>query len=167
MMVNMTLDGIECPIHRPLDNATQQQYYSGKKKQHTIKYEIGIQLTSGKIVWMAGGDPGSVHDLEVSRACGVIGKLLPGEMILADKAYIGEDCFLHPFKPATTEEEQAFNSTISSIRETVEHTIGRIKLFQFTQHKWRHHLDLHIIAFKVLCHVLNIELEFHPVHKLD
>ena len=73
--------------------------------------------------------------------------------MLADKGYVGEECFLHPFRPATTDEEREYNAIISSICETVEHTIGRVKVFQFTQQKWRHNLDLHPIAFKVICHM--------------
>ncbi len=166
MTVNMTLDGFECPIERPLDNEIQQHYYSGKKKRHTIKYEIGVQIISGKVVWLAGDAPGSVHDLQMARSFSLITLLLPGEKVLADKAYIGENCFIHPFKPATTEEEKKFNTKISSIRETVEHTIGRIKLFQFLKQQWRHDLDLHPVAVKVVCHALNIELHSYPIHKL-
>ena len=166
MVLNMTLDGFECPIEQPWDNEIQHQYYSRKKKRHTIKYEIGIQLTSGKIVWLVGGTPGSVHDLSMTRHFGLIPLLLPGEMVLADKAYIGEACFVCPFKGVITNEQAEFNSIISSIRETVEHTIGRIKLFQFLKQQWRHHVDLHPIATRVVCHALNIELEFYPIHKL-
>ena len=63
-------------------------------------------------------------------------------MILVDRGYIGESCFLQPFKPAISNEEKEFNSTISSIYETIKHTIERIKIFQFTQHKSN---------FKVIC----------------
>ncbi len=164
-IVNMTLDVTECLIHRPSDNIIQRLYYSGKTRKHTIKYEIGIQLQTGKIIWLSGGTPGSVHDLTIVRNSGLISNLLPGEMVLADKAYIGETCFLHPIKPAITNEEKQINSAISSIRETVEHTIHRIKIFGFTQQKWRHNLNLHSIAFSVICHALNIEFIVHPVHQ--
>ncbi len=61
----MTLDVTECFIERPLNNIIQRLYYSGKTRKHTIKYEIGIQLQTGKIVWLSGGVPGSVHDLTI------------------------------------------------------------------------------------------------------
>lgn len=165
MSINMALDGTECAVERPLDNAIQRQYYSGKKRKHTIKYEIGVQLQTGKIVWLAGGVPGSVHDITLYQTCGLKSHLLPGEMVLADKGYVGDDIMIHPFKSARTEEEKEFNATISSIRQVVEHTYGRIKVFNFTQHKWRHDLDLHPMAFKVICHALNVEFESKPVHK--
>jgi hypothetical protein len=163
--VNMTLDVTECPIQRPSDNIIQRQYYSGKKRKHTIKYELGVQLQTGAIVWLAGGVPGSVHDLNILRSCNLLSKLLIGEFILADRAYIGENYILHPFKSAKSMNERNINTAISNIRETVEHTIHRIKIFGFTQQKWRHSINLHPIAFKVICHTLNIEFIFKPVHQ--
>ena len=68
MTVNMSLDGLVCLIQRPLDNLKQCHYYSGKSRKHCIKYELGTQLFSGRIVWMSGGIPGSVHDLDLARA---------------------------------------------------------------------------------------------------
>ena len=114
---------------------------------------------------MTNGVFGSVHDLKMTRTCGLLFLLLSGEMILADKGYIGETCFIHPFKSPRIEIEKEFNSAISSLCQIVEHTNQKIKIFGFTQQKWRHNLDLHPMAFKVICHALNIEFEFNPVHK--
>ena len=72
---------------------------------------------------VSGGVSESVHDLTIIQNCGLLSKLLSGEFILADKAYIGKNCFIHLIKPAITVEEKEFNSTISNIHETVEHTI--------------------------------------------
>jgi hypothetical protein len=38
-------DGTERPIHRPADPEDQQDYYSGKKKCHTIKNLLVIDAT--------------------------------------------------------------------------------------------------------------------------
>ncbi len=35
--VRLVLDATECPIRRP--SRYQRIYYSGKKKEHTVKYE--------------------------------------------------------------------------------------------------------------------------------
>jgi hypothetical protein len=100
--VNMILDGLKCSIQRPLDNQIQKNYYSRKKKRHTIKYKIAIQLIFGKVVWLADSIPGSIHDLEVTKSCELLDQLLKNEMILTDKAYIGETYFIHSFKSAST-----------------------------------------------------------------
>ena len=62
-------------------------------------------------------------------------KLLSREFVLANKAYIGKNCFIHPIKLAITIEKKEFNFTISSICETVKHTIQKMKIFGFTQQK--------------------------------
>jgi hypothetical protein len=38
-------DGTERPIHRPADPEAQQDYYSGKKKCHTVKNILVINET--------------------------------------------------------------------------------------------------------------------------
>ena len=44
-------DSTECPIQRPKDREAQQAYYSGKKKQHTVKNNILINADS-KVVFL-------------------------------------------------------------------------------------------------------------------
>jgi hypothetical protein len=48
------VDGTECPIERPCDDNLQKNFYSGKKKKHTIKYEVAVRITDGQLVWRAG-----------------------------------------------------------------------------------------------------------------
>jgi len=36
----LIVDGTECPIERPIEDAIQNFFYSGKKKKHTIKYLV-------------------------------------------------------------------------------------------------------------------------------
>src|SRR4051794_35737324 len=107
----MALDGTECPIQRPLDWETQFNYYSGKKGCHTIKYEVRVCISNGRLVWLAGGVPGRVHDISLARNSGILNQLQPGELILADKGYVGDDSFITPFKNPQTDEEWEWNTT--------------------------------------------------------
>lgn len=161
----MALDGTECPVQIPTEFLIQKHYYSGKKKKHTIKYEVAVQLDNGRILWVGGAVPGSVHDVTMARTLGIFNHLVPGELIMGDKGYYGDEHFITPFKQPQTVQEAQWNSCINSVREIAEHTYCRIKTFNFTQQKWRHDLELHPIAFKTLCHMLNIDLFFNPVHK--
>jgi len=163
--INCVLDVTECEIERPTQYEIQQQYYSGKSHCHSIKYEIGVNLKTGRFVWIAGGIPGSVHDLVIAKNSGILTALLPGEKILADKAYVGDAHFITPFKSPATMDEFHINSTISQLRQIVEHTIQRIKIFNCTQIKWRHDLSLHPLMFSTICKVLNLEFLFHPVQQ--
>lgn len=163
--LKMALDATECPIVRPLDWNTQHEYYSGKKKKHTIKYEVRVTLSTGRIVWMTGGLPGSVHDITMARNSGILNQLLPGELILADKEYIGEDYFVTPFKNPSTNEEWTWNHFIHTTRVIVENIYSRIKAFGCLKQQWRHELTLHPIVFSVICNIVNIELYLHPLRK--
>lgn len=161
-IVNVVLDGTDCPIQRPLNNEIQRQFYSGKHKKHTIKYEVGVQSISGNIVWISGGLPGSIHDLTMARIGNIQSYLFPFEYVLADKAYIGEEQFITPIRSPQTEEEELYNRIISTHRITVEHTIGRLKNFNCLSHKWRHNILLHPIIFNLLCNVVNVDILFSP-----
>jgi len=165
--ISLVIDATECPIQRPSADI-QRIFYSGKKKKHTIKYEIGVDVLHGFICWIAGAVPGSVHDITLSRTIGIVHYnhlLQPEERILADKGYIGESIFLTPIKGALNDMEHGWNSFINSHREIVEHTFARLKNFGCLSQKWRHDIDLHSIVFQLVCQIVNVDASFRPIHK--
>lgn len=141
-------------------------FYSGKSKKHVIKYEVGVNIKTGEIAWIFGGVPGSVHDLTIARNSGILNLLDEGELIMADKAYVGQWQFVTPFKRTETQEKVEFNLELGRVREIVEHSLGRIKKFRCLSTKWRHNLNLHHIAFYVVASLINIEFFFSPVKQL-
>lgn len=157
-LVNIIIDGTDCPIQCPLDNNIQRLFYSGKHKKHTIKYEIGVHKNTGNLVWISGGLPGSIHDLTMSRIGNTRSHLFPFEYILADKAYIGEDQYITPIRSPQTPEEEIYNRILNEHRVKVEHGIGRLKFFNCLSHKWRHNILLHPIVFNLLCNVVNVDM---------
>jgi hypothetical protein len=82
------VDGTECRIQRP-NGSVQRVFYSGKKKCHTIKYEIGVRITDGKLLWINGPYPGKTHDKTMLEGGDLCSYLLPGETLLGDKGYQG------------------------------------------------------------------------------
>jgi len=163
-VINVVLDATECPIQRPHHWYVQSLYYSGKKKRHTIKYEIGIHLLTGRIVWIAGPIPGSTHDITLCRRSGILTMLLPGEFIMADKGYIGEAQIITPFKTPTTT-QKLFNSQLGQLRVIVENTYGRVKHFRCLKHEWTHDLSLHPLTFYFICQLVNLDVIFHPLRQ--
>jgi len=141
----------------------QNLYYSGKSKKHAIKYEVAVKLETGEIVWVTGGVPGRIHDLKLYRMGGLNNLLLPGEYLLADKAYIGGRNVITPYRGAVSPRQRQWNHDVSSKRQIVEHTFARIKYFQFTQKKWRNDRALHPRLFTILCHIVNIDMIYHPM----
>jgi hypothetical protein len=55
------IDGTERPINRPKDPDDQQDYYSGKKKRHSVTNNV-ISERKGKVVFLSDTYCGRVHD---------------------------------------------------------------------------------------------------------
>jgi len=88
--IQLIIDCTECELERPENSVLQKVFYSGKAGRHTVKYEVGVNMVSGLVVWnpVAGAVPGKVHDLEVLERNG-IKNYLQGGFVLADKGYNG------------------------------------------------------------------------------
>src|SRR5207245_4530894 len=121
-------DGNEQPVHRPKDADEQEDYYSGKKKDHTIQNVVIIAATEA-IRFLSATYAGRVHDKRIAdeskyqlpegsvlgQDSGVQGFVVPGVSILQPKK--------KPPKGKLTDEEKADNRWISHIRILVEHSI--------------------------------------------
>ncbi|BAY21394.1 hypothetical protein NIES2100_11480 [Calothrix sp. NIES-2100] len=63
----LLVDSLEQPINRPSDNEEQKKFYSGKKKQHTLKSQL-VGLPNGKdIIDVVVGFPGPTSDINLFR----------------------------------------------------------------------------------------------------
>ena len=92
----LLIDATEQPIERPQKD--QRKYYSGKKKQHTLKTEIQVS-PNGKTLSVSKSFPGSVHDLTVRRQSAAAP---PRAIVIADSGYQGyqhdHPCTVLPLK---------------------------------------------------------------------
>ncbi|PRP81930.1 transposase family protein, partial [Planoprotostelium fungivorum] len=157
---SLAVDGTECPIRRSRDADTQRLFYSGKKKTHTIMYEIAVDVCTGFIHHVWGGYPGSDNDLSMISASGLLEELFEGEKLLGDKIYRHLDQIVTPTAGkwyTLNAAEQTFNSYVSSRREIVEHVFGRMKQFHCLQEKWRHSLPQHLAVFTVIANIINVD----------
>lgn len=78
------IDVTETPIERP--KKAQKKYYSGKKKQHTLKCQVLAEQDSGKIISLFFGK-GSEHDFKLFKSSGV--SLPVGTESIQDSGYQG------------------------------------------------------------------------------
>lgn len=175
--IAMIIDGTEFPVRAPPTKDLSKLLCSGRKKsnqqsRHNLKYSLGVQISTGRIVWLEGPDPGSMTDIASFRLTKLfnITKLWDDdERILADKGYIGEDIFVTPIKESPHEglspEEEVWNDTVANIRQLVECTIRRIKIFGIlgSLGKFRHCLNDHSTIVNVCAQITNISLERDPV----
>ena len=65
------LDGTEGTIQRPKDRQRQKDYYSGRKKKHTVKNVLIIHKGSDRILGLSSTYPGRRHDKGVADEWGI------------------------------------------------------------------------------------------------
>jgi hypothetical protein len=144
-------------------------YYSGKKKQHTLKSQVAVDETTGKVVDVSQSVPGPTADLRLLEASGLLGRLPPGVGGVADLAYLG-GAALHPQalfatprrKPRGKErppEDVAYNRALSRRRILVEHTIGRMRRYQSLFEMDRHHRGGHTQRVTAVVGLVNRQIE--------
>ncbi len=92
----LLVDSLEQPIERPSDNEKQKKFYSGKKKQHTLKNQL-VSLPNGQdIVDVEVGFPGPTADINLFRE--QQNKFDEEQGFEADKAYQGGKNITTPHK---------------------------------------------------------------------
>jgi hypothetical protein len=135
---------------------------------HSIYFLVATQITSGRIVRIAGGVP-AVADVEILKTGGLLEAMLPGEKGLADKGYVDaaiNDRIIVPFKGSyLTQDEKLFNRCCSAVRITVERTNGLIKGFNVMRHAFRHGIIFHNLVFHVVCNLVNLRIRIQPLVK--
>ena len=159
---SLIYDATEQPIERPKKN--QQRFYSGKKKRHTLKTEIGI-TKKGRIINVSKPSPGSCHDFTIRKNEDPI----PADSrAYVDSGYQGIDK-IHsqsefPYKKTKTrpltKEEKEYNRALSSYRVTVEHILGDIKVFKILSDRYRNKRKRYGVKFNIVAGLVNLKNGF-------
>jgi len=174
--VRLVIDAKEQRIQRPRstkDNDRQKPYYSGKKKAHTVKTQIGVS-PCGRVDAVSDSVPGGAnHDLTLLRQSGLLEQLGEGEAAMMDKGYDGirhdypDTCIYQPDKARRnhplTEEQKASNRVVSSYRIVVEHTIAQLNKFQALAQVYRHDLASHAGIVRVVAWIVNRRIAVKPL----
>ena len=136
-------DVSERNINRPDDQDTQEEFYSGKKKAHTIKNNF-VTTQSQYVVYLSPTHQGKIHDKKIADN---------DEICFPDGIHLFQDSGFQGYRPANvfivqpykkprnselSELEKWFNRYVSTIRICVEHAISGIKRFRIIKDKCRH-----------------------------
>ena len=170
--VRLVIDGKEQRTERPKGYAAQKPYYSGKKKAHTLKSQVGV-APNGRIESVSDSYPGSTHDLTVLRLTELVDRLPAGAGAMMDKGYvgIGRD---HPDRPLVipakavrnrplTDEQKAGNRVIASHRIVVEHALAQLNRFEVLTQTYRHRRDEHGAVVRAVAVLVNRRTAFTPL----
>jgi hypothetical protein len=179
------IDATEQRVSRPgKDNATRKWYFSGKKKAFTLKTQV-VADDDIDILAISVCVPGAVHDKKLSDGLATVARLPDGCEALADKGYQGMAgqvdlvairnpetglglliprlTVCTPFKKVAgqelTEQQQAFNSRLGTVRVRVEHGIGWIKNWAIMANRFRCSHLIYTAIMQTVCGLVNAQTQ--------
>ena len=94
--VELIVDSCEQPRQRPKEYEEQRKFYSGKKKNNTLKNKFIVTPNGQEIVDVTVGKPGPTTDINIWRESQ--SKLGCSQRFKGDKAYRGEPQIETPHK---------------------------------------------------------------------
>ena len=160
------VDTFEQRVQRPSDPAAQQAWYSGKKKAHTSKSQVGVEEATGRIVDVADSVPGPTADITTLKESGLAERLPPDAGLMGDAAYQGSDKLCadsysprkKPKGQPRPEEDRAYNREIARRRVKAEHSIGRLRRFEALTARDRQHRVNHTARVRAVAGLVNRQL---------
>ena len=160
--VAVLIDTFEQRIQRPKDRTVADRYYSGKKKQHTLKSQVAVE-ESGEVVDVAESVPGPTADITLLEESQLLDRLPEEVGGLGDLAYVGIDkrqrhSAAPRRKPRGKErpaEDIEYNRAFARRRIPVEHTIGQLRQFQALSQMDRHHRNHHTARVRAVAGLVN------------
>lgn len=167
----LLIDATEQRKQRPQDREIQKEYYSGKKKAHTVKTLI-MTTEEGWFCYVSPSEPGKCHDFTLMKK-----KFSPEESwfdslgLRADLGFLGlesqyscEEVILPYKKPknhSLTEEQKEENKILAAHRVVVEHSIGRMKRYRVLSDRLRiHSTEIYDKILGVCAGLWNFHLKF-------
>jgi len=163
-------DGTERSIPRPTDKDTQREYYSGKKKQHTVKNNVVVDL-QGRIRFLSPTVAGKKHDKKLADESAY--QLPEGSHLGQDTGFQGFTVagvtILQPKKKPKgqplTPIDKHINAWLSAFRVRVEHAIGGAKRYRIVKERirnWKKGFRDQVL--ETCCGLHNFRLRFRPWH---
>jgi hypothetical protein len=159
-------DATERPTRRP--ERGQREFYSGKKKRHTIKTQVvvvrkrkspgpGAKPRRLRIAAVCESHPGSVHDKKVYDATRVVAPR--DAKRTGDTAYLGTALETPTRKPRggkLTERQRAGNRRLSQRRVAAEHGVGKMKVWRVASERYRNPVSRHTLIMKNVAGLHNL-----------
>lgn len=146
--MNMSIDGTDCRIQEP--TPFDSKWYSHKFRGPGLRYEIGVSIDEGNIIWANGPfQCGSWPDVVIFRSQ-LKQRLLPDEKVLADRGYGDAKCVYEiPGRGAR------YSSLLRARHETLN---GRLKNFAILRGCFRHPLERHVDCFYAIVNLCQLTI---------
>lgn len=143
----ITVDGTDFRIQEqaPFD----RKWYSHKFKGPGLRYEVGVCIQTGWVVWINGPFPcGQWSDIKIARNC-LVDLMSSDEMALADGGY--RDRYDRFDTPNGLNNDDQYMKAVARARH--EAINRRFKHFKVLQSTYRHPLEKHYSCFMAVANV--------------
>ncbi len=137
-----SMDATERSVERSQDDDNQQDHYSGKQQDHTVKNNLMCR-DNQQIVYLSETYEGRVHDKKIAdeEAC----RFPKDSRLKLDLGYLGYQPegvltlmpIKKPYQSELTRQEKKFNHWASSLRVVVEHAISGVKRCRIAKERCR------------------------------
>jgi len=164
--IMVVIDSFEQKVQRPKDETERDDWYSGKKKTHTIKSQVAVDEETGEIVDIPDSVPGPKADIKLLDQSQLLDKLPDGVGGMGDCGYQGIDK-LHPKgysprkKPPGKDrppQDVAYNTAFSRRRIVVENTNNRLRRYQSLTQTDRYHRQKHTSRVRAVAGLVNRQI---------
>ena len=140
----------------------QRRYYSGKKKRHTLKAQMFVNLKNGEIICLAFAN-GKKHDFRLFKDSRI--HVRTETLLEADTGYQGlVQLHSHSLRPKKcsknhplTKQQRKENHEISSKRIFVEHAIRFVKRFRILSERYRYRRKRFALRFSLIAGICNLD----------
>lgn len=158
--LELIVDSTEQSRERPSEYEEQKKYYSGKKKNHTLKNQIITTPKGTEIVDVIVGEKGPVSDINLLRKQQE--KFDEKQKFQGDKAYLGAERTTTPKKKPRNqempEEIKKENQEKAQKRIFVEHVIRLIKIFGIARERFRLKEDNYEKIILTICGLVRLRI---------
>ena len=142
----------------------QRRYYSGKKKRHTLKTQLVVNKSSGKIMAVE-VRAGKTHDFRIFKESGV--HVLTTTKIIVDSGYQGlQKSHANTQLPKKkskkhklTKSDKMANRKLANNRVMNEHVNGLLKRSKILAEKYRNRRKRFGLRVNLLAGIYNFELD--------
>ena len=130
-----------------------------------MRYEVGICIQTGEIVWINGPfPPGDWPDVNIAL-CELVLMLEGDERVVADSGYRGYSQFFDtPWRYLDNEHQKRRKQIVRARHETINR---RFKEWKILKEVFRHAVEKHGVVFLSVANIVQVSLEEEPTWQVD
>jgi DDE superfamily endonuclease len=154
----ITVDGTDFLIQEP--TPFLKKWYSKKFNGLAVRYEVGVAIQTGYIVWANRPfPPGEWPDVTIALN-DLVYMFDNDERPVTDKGYRRHPCYFDcPWKHFDNQQHCRMKKLIRARHETVNR---RFKVFRILKNKFRHPLKKHCDCFHAVANTVQSQLQRRP-----